>query len=146
SDVAGFYSPDGILWFQAGFPPQTLAALPDGALFGLAVTSQLDGAVTTGKLDSVQIQQGASFLYGIRSCGGDKTVMLQWRPLKNAAAYNIYRGPSGTASAGLVPVNSSPVVGTSFTDNSPGLVNGTAQTYAVAALLPGSDGTPAEGP
>lgn len=137
NDFAGFYSADGILWSQAGFPPQTLAVLPDAALFGLAVTSQLDGALTTGKLDSVQVQSGATFVYGLSSCGSDKTVLLQWRPLKNAVAYNIYRGTVGSARSGLVKLNSDAVAGTSFTDNSPGLVNGTAQTYAVAAVFPG---------
>jgi regulation of enolase protein 1 (concanavalin A-like superfamily) len=146
SDVAGFYSRDGVLWYQAGFPPQTLAALPDTALWGPAVTSQLDGALTTGTFDSVEIDPGATAVYGLSSCGGDQAVTLQWRPLKNATAYNVYRGPLGAARDGLIQVNSSPVAGTSFTDRGAGLVNGTAQTYAVAALFPGSSGGPVEGP
>lgn len=146
SEIAGFYSEDGALWRQAGFPPQTLAALPDAALFGLAVTSQQDGALTTGKLDTVQIESGASSVYGLTSSGDDQTVRLQWRPLKNAEGYNIYRGPAGASRDGLAPINTSPVTTPSFTDNGAGLVNGTAQTYAVAALFPGSDGTPVEGP
>jgi hypothetical protein len=102
NEITGFYSRDGSLWYQAGFPPPPLAALPDAALFGLAVTSQQDGALTTGKLDGVQIQSGAPFVYGLTSCGGDKTVLLQWRPLKNAVAYNVYRGPSGATRDALV--------------------------------------------
>src|SRR5207253_2019593 len=35
---------------------------------------------------------------------------------------------------------------TVYTDNSPDLVNGTSQTYAVAAVLPGTGGLPGEGP
>jgi hypothetical protein len=146
NDIAGFYSRDGILWFQAGFAPQTFATLPDAMLFGLAVTSQQDGALTTGKLDSVQVQGGATFVYGLSSCGGDKTVVVQWRPLPNAVTYNVYRGAPGTARDGMVRVNSRPVAGTSFADNSPGLVNGTAQTYGVTAVFAGGDGTPVEGP
>jgi regulation of enolase protein 1 (concanavalin A-like superfamily) len=146
SEVTGFYSRDGLLWYQAGFPPQTLAALPDAASFGLAATSLQDGALTSGGFTNVTIQNGAASVYGLWSCGGEKMVRLQWRPLKNATAYNIYRGPSGTALPALVPITSSPVTGTSFTDNSTDLVNGTAQTYAVAAIFPASDGTPVEGP
>jgi len=92
------------------------------------------------------VQPGAVSVYGIQACGGDRAVLLQWRPLKNATAYNVYRGPKGAALDQLVKLNTDRVPGTSFTDNSAGLVNGTPLTYAVAAVLPGTDGNPVEGP
>src|SRR5205823_2625559 len=104
-----------LTWSQAGFPPQALTALSESALFGLAVTSQQEGASTTGTLDRVAIQNGAPLVSGLSSCGGNKTVRLQWRPVKNATAYDIYRSSSGATPTA--------VSGTSFTDNSPDLVN-----------------------
>jgi hypothetical protein len=146
SEIAGFYSRDGSLWFQANFAPQSLASLPEQALFGLAVTSQRQGALAIGQLDQVSVQPGSVSVYGIQACGGDKAVLLQWRPLKHAVGYNVYRGPAGAARDALVKLNAERVAGASFTDNSEGLANGTPATYAVAAIVPGADGNPAEGP
>jgi regulation of enolase protein 1 (concanavalin A-like superfamily) len=146
NEIAGFYSRDGILWFQAGFPPQTLAALSDAVHLGLAVTSQQEGALTTGTFSSVSLVSGATSVYGITGSGGDRSVLLQWRRLKNATGYTIYRGPSGATPDMLVPLNGTPIVETSFTDNSAGLVNGIGQTYAVAAVFRGRDGAPVQGP
>jgi hypothetical protein len=145
NDLAGFYSRDGRIWFQAGFPTQTLAALPEEALYGIAVTSQTAGALTTAKMDSVSVQAGAVSVYGLTSCGADMAVLLQWRPLKSATAYNIYRGPVGATRDQFVKLNTKPVAGASHSDTGGALVNGTALTYAVAPLFRGGDGTPVEG-
>jgi regulation of enolase protein 1 (concanavalin A-like superfamily) len=146
SEIAGFYSRDGSLWVQANFAPQSLASLPEQALFGLAVTSQRQGALAIGQLDQVSVQPGSVSVYGIQACGGDKAVLLQWRPLKNAVGYNVYRGPAGAAREALVKLNAERVAGASFTDNSKGLANGTPATYAVAAIVAGAGGNPVEGP
>jgi hypothetical protein len=145
NDVAGFYSRDGKLWFQAGFSAQTLPTLKEGALIGLDVTSHSDGELATGKVDSVSLQPGLVSVYGVSGCGGNKAVLLTWKALKNAVGYNVYRGPAGATADKLVKLNADPVTGSSFTDNTDGLVNGTSMTYAVAAVLPGSDGNPVEG-
>jgi hypothetical protein len=146
SEIAGFYSRDGSLWFQANFAPQNLASLPEQALFGLAVTSQKQGALAIGEFDQVSVQPGSVSVYGIQACGGDKAVLLQWRPLKHAVGYNVYRGPAGAARDALVKLNAERVAGASFADNSEGLANGTPATYAVAAIVPGAGGNPVEGP
>jgi regulation of enolase protein 1 (concanavalin A-like superfamily) len=145
NDVAGFYSRDGKLWSQAGFTAQTLPTLKDEALIGLDVTSHSDGDLATGKVDSVSIQPGLISVYGVGGCGGDKSVLVSWKPLKNAVGYNVYRGPAGATADKLVKMNTDPITGSSFTDNSDTLVNGTAMTYAVSAIFQGADGNPAEG-
>jgi hypothetical protein len=145
NDVAGFYSRDGKLWLQAGFPATTLSTLKESALLGLDVTSHSDGDIATGKVDSVNLQPGVVSVYGVSGCGGNKTVLVTWKALKNAVGYNVYRGPAGAAADKLVKLNTDPVAGSSFTDTTDGLVNGTPMTYAVAAILPGADGNPVEG-
>lgn len=145
-EVAGFYSEDGQVWTQADFPPLSLSSLQEEALFGLAVMSRRNDFTTTGIFDQVNVQPGASCVYGIQACGADRSVLLQWRPLKGAIAYNVYRGPMDAAYDQLVKLSRDPVAGTSFTDMGEGLVNGTPALYAVAALFPGGDGQPVEGP
>lgn len=145
-EIAGFYSRDGRMWTQAGFSPQPLPTLKATALFGLAVTSHQDGKLATGQFDQVSVQRGLVSVAGLRACGGDGAVSLQWRPLPQAAGFNLYRGPAGAAPEQLVKLNGPPIAGTSFTDRSAGLVNGTAVTYAVAPVFIGSAGQAVEGP
>jgi hypothetical protein len=146
SEIAGFYSRDGLLWRQADFGPASAPLLPEQVLAGLAVTSFNDGSPTTATFDAVQAQPGAPSVYGIRGCGGDRTVLLQWRNVPNAVAYNLYRGPAGATPDQLAKLNADRIGGTSFTDDSPGLANGTPMTYAVAAVFLRTDGSPVEGP
>lgn len=145
NEVAGFWSRDGVLWTQAGFAPQTLPTLKEEALIGLTVTSHSDGEIAVGRMDRVSLQPGVVSPYGIGSCGGDRSVLLQWRPLPNALGFNIYRGPAGATRDQLVKLNTDPVVGASYTDMAEGLTNGTPMTYAVAAVFRGADGNPVEG-
>jgi regulation of enolase protein 1 (concanavalin A-like superfamily) len=145
NEVAGFYSRDGSVWIQASFPPRSLPTLKEEALFGLAVCSHKNGSLLTAKFDQVSAQPGLVSAYGLQACGGDKAVLLQWRPLKNAIAYNVYRGPMATRDQ-LVKLTADAVAGASFTDTSTGLVNGTPAVYAVAAVFRGADGSPVEGP
>jgi regulation of enolase protein 1 (concanavalin A-like superfamily) len=144
-EVAGFYSRDGTLWTQADFPPVTLPTLKEEALFGFAVSSLTTG-LTTAKFDQVSAQPGVVSAYGIQACAADRAILLQWRPLKNAVAYNIYRGPADATRAQLAKINTDTVAGSSFTDNSSDLVNGTPVLYAVGAVFQGADGKPVEGP
>lgn len=144
--VSSFYSRDGNVWFQAGMEPQALPGLAEHALVGLTATSHSDGRVTTGKLDQVHLQPGVVSAYGIKSCGGDRLVLLQWQKLPGAMGYNIYRGPAGATRDQLVKLNANPVVESSFSDDSGGLVNGVPSTHAVAAVFQEADGRRLEGP
>jgi hypothetical protein len=117
--------------------------MAEKALFGLAVTSHSTGDITTATFDSLSVQPGAVSVYGMGSCSGDKSVLLTWRPLKNAIGYNIYRGAQEVTADKLVRINTDPVTATSFTDAN--LVNGTTLTYAVAPVFKGADGNPVEG-
>jgi hypothetical protein len=145
SEISGFYSRDGILWAEV-FGPVILPTLPPEALVGLAVTSHQDGTISTGRFDQVNMQAGAAGVSGLRGCAGDRSVLLQWRPLTNAVAYNVYRGPWGAAPDQLVKRNSVGLTGVSFTDSGDGLENGTPLTYAVAPVFKGADGALLEGP
>jgi regulation of enolase protein 1 (concanavalin A-like superfamily) len=145
NEVAGFYSRDGSVWIQADFPPRTLPSLKAEALFGLAVCSHQDGDRITARFDQVSLQPGRVSPYGLQACGGDQSVLLQWRPLKDVVAYNVYRGPAATRDQ-LAKLTADGVAGASFTDTGAGLVNGTPVVYAVGAVLRGSDGSLVEGP
>jgi AAA domain-containing protein/WD40 domain-containing protein len=91
-------------------------------------------------------------------CSSDRAVQVRWQPLPHAIGYNLYRGSgvqvfrsSGVQGAavsgpehlntrtperpsGFVKLNDQPVAGASFTDRSPGLVNGRSQMYLVAPV------------
>jgi hypothetical protein len=145
-EIAGFYSRDGILWTQADFPPQTLPSLNQEALFGLALTSHRDGRLATAKFDQVSVQPGVVSAYGVQACGGDRSVLLQWRPVPNAVAYNVYRGATNATRDQFVWINTDAIPGTSFVDSSSALVNGATQLYAVAPVLRAPGGNLIEGP
>jgi hypothetical protein len=146
NEVAGFYSKDGQFWTQAGFSPVTLPTLGAEALFGLSACSHDNTKVATGKFDQVSIQPGAVSAYGILASGADGAVTLQWHALPEAAGFNLYRGPANLATGTPVKLNAQPVTGTSYTDTSSGLVNGTRVTYVIAPVFIGADGNPVEGP
>jgi hypothetical protein len=145
-EIAGFYSRDGSLWFQSAIASVTLPALKEEALVGLTLASGRSNFTATAQFDQVSVQPGLTSVYGLQACGADKAVLLQWRPLKNAVGYNVYRGTAGATSAQLTRLNTDQVAGASFTDNSADLVNDTVLTYAVAPILTGADGSPTEGP
>jgi hypothetical protein len=146
NEIAGFYSRDGVLWTPASFSPPSIPTLREEALFGLAVSSVQEARVTTGQFDQVKVQQGIVSVYGIKACGGDRRVLLQWRPLPAALGVNLYRGPAGATADQLTKLNDQPIAGTSFTDSREGLVNGTPVTYAIAPVFKGADGNPIQGP
>lgn len=145
NEIAGFYSRDGSLWGQASFPPRRLPTLKEEALFGLAACSHKNGSLITARFDQVSLRPDVLSAYGLQACGGDRAVLLQWRPLENAVGYNVYRGPAATRDQ-LVKLTTDAVAGTSFTDTGAGLVNGTPIVYAVAPVFRGADGIPMEGP
>jgi hypothetical protein len=145
NEVAGFYSRDGLLWTQAAFPPRTLPGLGEEALFGLAVTSWAN-AFTTAKFDQVAVQPGGVSVYGLQARGSDRSVLLQWRRVRNALSYNVYRATMSATRDQFARINADVVPETSFTDSSAGLVNGTPVAYAVAPVLRGPDGSRIEGP
>ncbi len=146
NEIAGFYSRDGQVWVQPGFAPQVLPALKDEALFGLAVCSHLDGKIATAQFDQVSVQPGLLSAYGVQASGADKAVLLQWHALPAAAGFNLYRGPAKATPDQLARLNDPPVAGTSFTDTSSGLVNGTPVTYGIAPVFKNADGKLVEGP
>jgi regulation of enolase protein 1 (concanavalin A-like superfamily) len=145
NDVSGFYSRDGLLWFQAAFVPQTLTALPEEALFGLTATAHRDGDVTTTRADQVNVQPGTELVNGLTACASDRMVLLQWQSLPRAQGYQIYRGPAGAAAGQLVRLSADRVAGTTYTDMGGDLANDTGYTYAVRAVLPAAGGTLTEG-
>jgi WD40 repeat protein len=105
---------------------------------------------SAGNDGTVRLWHAASFPEAdplrLAAGGSDRAVLLQWRPLPWALGYNLCRGPRGAKPAQLVKLNSQPVVGTQFRDQSTGLVNGRPQTYAGAAVYRGSHGEIVEGP
>jgi regulation of enolase protein 1 (concanavalin A-like superfamily) len=147
NEIAGFYSRGEDLWVQA-FPPQLLPtlSLDREALLGLTVSSNQDSSLTTARFDGVSLQPGPVLVTQPLSSGSDGTVTLQWTPLPDAVGYDVYRGPAGASRAQLEKITPQPIAGPPFTDHSAGLVNGTSQTYAVAAVFPGAGGQPGEGP
>lgn len=145
NEIAGFYSQDGSVWTQASLPPRSLPTLQEEALLGLAVCSHKPGSLLTAKFDQVSLGPGMVTPYGLQACGGDRAVLLQWRPLRTAVAYNVYRGPAAARDQ-LVKLTADAVAGSSFTDTSAGLMNGVPVVYAVAAVFRGADGSPVEGP
>jgi len=145
-EISGFYSRDGVVWFQAGFGPIVLPGLKEEAQFGLALTSHKDGSLATVRFDQVGAQPGALLPYGLSACGGDRSVLLQWRPVRDAVGYVVYRGTKDATRDQLVKLTAVPLAGTSFADSSGDLVNGTPVQYAVASVFRAADGTVAEGP
>jgi hypothetical protein len=143
NEITGFYTLDGRVWF-VDFDPILLPTLGEEALFGLLVNS--DERTLTARWDQVQAQTGAVLVPGLKPIARSGKVLLEWRRLKDAVGYNVYRGPFNATPDQLLRVSSDQVAGTSFTDDSAGVVNGTRLTYAVAALFRGEDGSLVQGP
>jgi hypothetical protein len=141
NEIAGFYSPDGAIWTQAGFSPQTLPTLPETALFGLSVTAHQNPLVATARFDQVEVKQGGLSVYGLQACGGDRSVLLQWRPVPGATGYNLYRRSTATTTE-LVKLTDTPIAGTTYTDASEGLANATAAHYVVESISADGQATP----
>jgi hypothetical protein len=141
NDISYYLSQDGKIWTAFG-RPHTIPTLGEEALYGLAVTShERNDLLAVGRFDNVVVTQGAPLVPGLQACAGDKLVMLEWKPLKGAESYNIYRAAAGETDASkFTLVNTAAVTGTAFTDNTAGLVNGTPVTYAVAAVVGGAEG------
>lgn len=146
SEVAGFYSADGQLWTQAGFSPVSLSTVGAEALFGLAVCAHWDGKTATGRFGQVSVRPGMVSAYGVLASGGDRSVQLQWHPVRQALGFNIYRGPADLSIGPLVKLNGPPISGTSYNDISAGLVNGAPVTYVIAPVFIGAAGSLVEGP
>jgi len=145
NDFSGFVSNDGKVW-RAVTPTRTLA-MGEEILWGLAVTSHSDGEITTASFDTVSVNPGLISVGGISSCGGDRQVLLQWKPIADAVGYNLYRGAADALTIDhLTKINTAPVTSASFTDNTPGLVNGTPMAYAVQLLTKDASGAIVEGP
>jgi regulation of enolase protein 1 (concanavalin A-like superfamily) len=144
NDFAGFVSDDGALWRNV--TSMKTIAMANTALFGLAVTSHQDGNLATATFDKVSVQAGASLVYGLAACGGDKTVVLQWSKLAGADSYNVYRAPAGTTDATqFVKVNTQVLTATTFTDGAAGLEDGKSYTYLVAPVAKDASGKAVEG-
>lgn len=143
NQITGYYSSDGLLWYP-DFDPVTLPTLGEAALFGLLANS--DKKSLTARWDQVQVQTGAPLVSGLKASARDGKILLEWRPVKDAVAYNVYRGPAGATREQLLQVNTDQVAGASFSDTGPGLINGTSMTYAVAVVFRGADGNPVQGP
>jgi regulation of enolase protein 1 (concanavalin A-like superfamily) len=144
NDLAGFVSDDGTLW--RGITSTKTIPMAATALFGLAVTSHSDGDLATATFDKVSVQPGASLVYGLSACGADKAVMLQWTKLSGADSYNVYRAPSGTTDPSkFTVVNDKAVTGTTFTDATAGLADGTTYSYLVAPVSKDASGKAVEG-
>jgi regulation of enolase protein 1 (concanavalin A-like superfamily) len=145
NEVAGFYSRDGQLWTQADLSPLLLPTLGDEALFGLTVTAK-DGPLATSQFDRVSVQPGLVSVYGLQALGGDRSVLLQWRPLPGALGYRVYRAAPDAPREQWARLTADAIPNTSYADTSAGLENGTPVAYVVAPVLRGADGAPAEGP
>jgi regulation of enolase protein 1 (concanavalin A-like superfamily) len=151
-EVAGFYSEDGDIWTQAAFTAQTLP-LGDTAFFGLSVTSHSHGELTTASFDQVGVQPGRVSVFDVIARAASRRVLLEWRPLPEAAGYNLYRAPAAASGNGasapeqfvsLSPDR--PVNEASYLDQGPGLTDGTPVRYLIEPLFRESGGSLVKGP
>jgi DNA-binding GntR family transcriptional regulator len=142
-DIAGFASEDGRLWRPLTVAPTI--PMRETALFGLAVTSHEEGEITTARFDQVAVLPGILSPTGVQACGGDRTVLLTWNPLPNAAGYRVFRGAPDAAEDQLTPLTTDPIRQTSYADRSQGLVNGSPILYAIVPILQGAGGETFEG-
>jgi hypothetical protein len=136
--VAGYTSSDGKVWRPVA--PPTQLPLGETALIGLAVSSR-ESIATTALFDQVTVQAGAALVHGVKACGADKSVVMEWQPIEGAQSYNIYRAAAGeTDTSKYVKVTEQVIAGTTYTDASAGLVNGTEVSYQIAPVVNGVEG------
>jgi hypothetical protein len=132
-DYTGFYSDDGLLWRQAA--PSINFFMPDQILVGLSATAHDDGSIVAADFDHVEVHSASVSPTDLEACGSKGMVLVSWKPLSVAPGYNVYRIALSGSGYRLVRLNTSPVVGSSFTDDGVGLVNGVRVLYAVTPLL-----------
>jgi WD40 repeat protein len=132
-----------------------------GTVFGLAfspdgntlASASVDGTVRLWH--AVPLQE-ADPLQVVLIGASDRRVMLRWRPVPSARAYNLYRGPAGCPPgrsegrlpphARLVKLTPRPVTETQFVDRGPGLANDRTQIYGVSPILKAASGKARQGP
>jgi regulation of enolase protein 1 (concanavalin A-like superfamily) len=134
NEFSGYYSDDGKLWTYMN---TYTAVMGSKANYGMCVMSHDADNPDTCEFDNVQIGPGANTVYGLQGCGSDNGVLLTWKALKGATAYNVYRG---TAADNLVKIGDG-VKETSYSDLSADLVAGQRLIYAVAAIQDGKEGS-----
>jgi regulation of enolase protein 1 (concanavalin A-like superfamily) len=141
NSISYYHSADGKSWYVSA-PAQTIATLKEEALVGIAATSHDDPNTAEATFDTLDLRPGSALINGVQACGGDKSAVLSWTALPGAESYNIYRAPAGTTdSSKFVKVHGDTVVaGTTYTDTSAGLVNGTPVLYALAPVTGGVEG------
>jgi regulation of enolase protein 1 (concanavalin A-like superfamily) len=140
NDVSTYHSQDGKNWTVASLT-LTIPNLPQEALIGIAATSHEQGTLASATFDNVSLQPGAVLVHGIKACGANQSVVMEWKPIEGAQSYNIYRAAAGeTDPAKFVKVTEQVIAGTTYTDASAGLVNGTEVSYLIAPVVNGVEG------
>jgi regulation of enolase protein 1 (concanavalin A-like superfamily) len=142
NEFSGYVSYDGQLWIYTSTQNVSMA---EKANFGIHVMSHDDGKLDTVEFDNVAALPGVTAVAGVQACGSENGVLLQWKPLKGAQSYNLYRGPesleiSAVKLEQLQKINADTVSQASFTDNSGDLKPGARYVYAVAAVTNGQEG------
>jgi regulation of enolase protein 1 (concanavalin A-like superfamily) len=145
NDVSTYHSQDGKNWTVASLT-LTIPNLPQEALIGIAATSHEQGTLASATFDNVSLQPGALLVHGIKACGANQSVVMEWKPIEGAESYNVYRAAaSETDITKFVKVTDQVIAGTTYTDASAGLVNGTAVAYLIAPVKKDADGNSVEG-
>ncbi|OWK38305.1 LamG-like jellyroll fold domain-containing protein [Fimbriiglobus ruber] len=142
STVTGYYSADGATWTQEGTTTVTLGTT---VYVGLAVTAHNNGTLNTSTFDSVSVSSLAApgKPTGLTATEASNTqVNLSWTaPAGNVTGYNIYRWANTAIGLSGLPINVTPVVGTSYTDTGVNLAPaGSDYYYAVEAVYNGIPG------
>jgi regulation of enolase protein 1 (concanavalin A-like superfamily) len=142
NEFSGFVSNDGVLWTYTSTQTVTMG---EKANFGLHEMSHEDGVLSTSEWDNVSVNPGQTQVYGLSACGNDNGVLLQWKALKGAESYNIYRGPADATVESLKrdqlqKINADAVPGASYTDMGDTLTPGAKFVYAVAPVIGGQEG------
>jgi hypothetical protein len=143
NSLAGYTSTDGTVWQQVTPPLE----IPLGAspLIGLAVSSR-SSDLTTVEFDQVRLQTASLLPHGIKACGGNAAVVLEWKPLAGAEEYRLYRAAAGEEDlTKFTRVTDTPIAGTTYTDAGGTLVNDQPVDYLLAGVFKAADGTLVEG-